>query len=98
MYRISNEGEQASEGQELPERNMEELVAAQDIAVTLHVELGSLKMPLSSVLALRPGNVLEMSSKPEDGVDVLLHGKRVARAELVKIGEAIGLKILQLHK
>jgi flagellar motor switch protein FliN/FliY len=36
--------------------------------------------------------------RPEQGVDITLGGKRVAKAELLKLGEASGLRILDIER
>jgi flagellar motor switch protein FliN/FliY len=53
-------------------------------------------MNLEKLLQLQPGNVLDLNVRPEQGVSVTLNGKRVARAELVKLGDVLGIKILHL--
>jgi len=53
-------------------------------------------MSLEKVMELRPGNTLELKTRPEDLLDVTLNGKRIAKAELVKIGSVLGIKILSL--
>ena len=60
------------------------------------IETTRLHINLDKLLQLTPGSVLEYSIQPEHGVEVTLDGKMVARAELVKLGEMIGIKILQL--
>jgi flagellar motor switch protein FliN/FliY len=47
------------------------------------------------LLHLKPGNVLELSVRPEQGVDLSIGGKKVAKAELVKLGDVLGVKILE---
>lgn len=73
-----------------------QLVAPEQIPMTLSVEVARLKITLEKLLQLSPGNVLELPVKPEHGVDIVVGGKKVARAELVKLGEMLGVKILQL--
>ncbi|NDE82905.1 MAG: YscQ/HrcQ family type III secretion apparatus protein, partial [Chlamydiia bacterium] len=48
------------------------------------------------LLELRPGNVLDLQVKPEQGVYVTVGGKRIARGELIKLGDVLGLKILKI--
>jgi flagellar motor switch protein FliN/FliY len=74
----------------------EELASARNIPLTFTVELGRFEMPLDKLLKVEPGNIIDLALKPEEGVYLTLQGKRVAKAELVKIGEAIGVKILKV--
>ena len=74
----------------------EKVISTQEIPLTLVVEVDRIRMPLDKLLQLSPGNILELTVRPEQGVHVTVGGKRVARAELVKIGDMLGIKILQL--
>jgi len=77
-------------------RNVEELISPQEVPLLLTVEVGKLQINLDKLLELSPGNVLELPVRPEQGVNLTLNGKKVARGELIKLGEMIGVKILQL--
>ena len=74
----------------------EEIIATHEIPLTLIVEVARLRINLDKLLHLAPGNVLELSIKPEQGVDLTIGGKKVAKAELIKLGEMLGVKILQI--
>ncbi len=82
-----------SEGRE---EDVEKLLSAEEIPLTLTVELGRVTLPLDKLLKLAPGNLVELPTKPEQGVSLTIHGKRVAKGELVKLGEVIGVKILEI--
>ena len=93
--------EETSEGEEnhlwAPENeNMEKLLSRTEIPLTLSVEVARLRINLDKLLALSPGNILELPVKPQQGVDVVVEGKKIAKAELVKLGEMLGIKILSL--
>lgn len=74
----------------------EKLISSKDIPLTLTVEVARMRINLDKLTQLSPGNVLELPVRPEHGVDVVIGGKKVAKAELVKLGEMLGIKILQL--
>lgn len=78
------------------EAPIENAVSLQEVPIVLTVEIGRLRMKLNKLLQLQPGNVLELSRKPEQGVDITVNGKKVAKAEIIQIGEALGLKILEI--
>lgn len=73
---------------------IEKLVTPHSVPLTLAVEIGRIQMPLDKLLQLQPGNVLELAVRPEEGVYLLLNGKKVAKGELIKLGDLLGIKIL----
>ncbi len=74
----------------------EKMIATSEIPLTVTVEVARLRIPLDKLLQLSPGNVLELPIRPEQGVDLTIEGKKVAKAELIKLGEMLGVKILQI--
>jgi flagellar motor switch protein FliN/FliY len=74
----------------------EALTSPGNIPFPIVVEVERMKMPLEKLLQLTPGNILELSVKPEQGVYLTIHGRRVARGELIKVGEVLGVKILEI--
>ena len=78
------------------EKGVEKLISTEEIPLTISVEVARLRMNLDKLLQLSPGNVLELSVRPEQGVDLTIDGKKVAKGELIKLGEMLGVKILQL--
>ncbi len=75
---------------------LEKMIPTKEIPLTLTVEVARLQMNLDKLLQLSPGNILELPVKPEQGVDLTIAGKKVAKAELIKLGEMLGVKILQI--
>ena len=71
-------------------------ITSRDIPVNLIVELGQLQITMEKLLLLEPGNILDLNIHPENGVDLIINGKRVGKAELVRLGESIGIRILEL--
>ena len=63
---------------------------------TLTAEIGHVSMPLNKLLHLEPGMMIDLTMRPEQGVDVTISGKKVADAELLKLGETLGLRILYI--
>jgi flagellar motor switch protein FliN/FliY len=85
------------EGEELDheKRKAELLVNAADIPLKIVVELGRLQMSVQQLVALQPGNVLELNIDPEQGVDLVVNGAKIARGELLRLGEHFGIRIVQ---
>lgn len=72
------------------------LLKTEQIPVLLTVELGKIQMSMDKLLQIEPGNLLEISLQPENGVNLTMNGKKIARAELIRIGENLGVRILEL--
>lgn len=66
-----------------------------ELAIT--VEAARLTMPLDQVAQLKPDQVLELTLSPELTVSLTMGGERIAKGELVKIGESSGVKILATY-
>lgn len=69
---------------------------AKDIPLTVHVEVGRLQMKLEKLMQLQPGQLLELEVNPEEGVDLVVNGHCIGRGELLKLGEALGVRVLEL--
>jgi flagellar motor switch protein FliN len=67
-----------------------------DLPITLSIEVARIRMNLDKVLGLLPGNILELSTTPEQGVTITANGKALARGELIQLGELLGVKITHL--
>lgn len=74
------------------------LLPIKNIPLPVVVELDRISLSLEKLLQLAPGNVLELTATPEQGVFLTVHGEKIARGELIKIGEVLGVKILETGK
>jgi flagellar motor switch protein FliN/FliY len=74
------------------------LVTAQQIPLTLTVEVGQIQMTMDQLLKLEPGNLLEINIHPENGVDLTINGKLVGKGELIRIGDTFGVRVLQIGR
>lgn len=76
-----------------------QLFTPEQIPITLTVEVGQVHMTIEQLLKLEPGNLLDINLHPKNGVDLTINGKIVGKGELIRIGDIIGVRILQLgHK
>lgn len=66
-----------------------------EIPLNIVVEVGRLQMTIKKLMELAPGNILELDVHPEDGVDLIVNNKCIAKGELLKIGDALGVRILE---
>lgn len=92
----TEEGEETQEPLWSSEDDSKELFDPQDVPLSLTVEVARLKIALDKLLQLKPGNVIELPVHPEQGVDISIGGKKMAKGELVRLGDALAVKILQL--
>jgi flagellar motor switch protein FliN/FliY len=98
----SSQGEETPEQQESAASETEEgqtetLIAQRHIPLTVVVEAARITLPLEKVLQLKPGNILDFKVGPQLAVTLTVGGAAVARGELVKIGESVGVRILALN-
>lgn len=61
--------------------------------------LGRSRMPISDLLTLTKGSVIELDRKVGDPVDVMINDRLVARGDLVKVqGDQIGVALREIVK
>lgn len=76
---------------------VESLVSPEEISLSLSVEVARLKMNLDKLLTLKPGNVLHLTTHPENkDVTLIANGQRVARGQLIQVGDVIGVKVIEI--
>lgn len=81
--------------EQLPEAE-EEAVTLKDLPVNLVVELSRLRITLEKLIQLVPGNMIELPLKPDQPVHLTINDQLVGKAELVHLGESLGIRILEL--
>lgn len=72
------------------------ITALEDVPLSIIVEVGRVQLSIKKLLELQPGNMLDLNIHPDAGVDLVLNGKRVAKGELLRIGDALGVRIVEL--
>lgn len=88
------EFQQLSESAQAAERRNIDLLM--DVCLPISIELGRTKMPISDILTLGPGSVVELNKLAGEPVDLLVNQKVVAKGEVVVIDENFGVRITQL--
>ncbi|CAN0593562.1 unnamed protein product [Ectocarpus sp. 12 AP-2014] len=79
------------------EENMElTLEALYDVPVQVSVVLGSTSMPLSNILKLGKGAVIELERAVGEPIDVFVNNKKVAKGEIVIVDEKIGVALTEV--
>ena len=76
-----------------PSRGIE-MLAGVDMELT--VELGRTRMAVRDLLALAPGDVLELDRAAGSPADLLVNGRLIARGEVVVVDEDFGLRITEI--
>lgn len=100
---VEDEAEAAAEeAQEAPqeiEEKKESIEIVKELPLTVIVEVGRIHLPINKLLDLEPGNIIEGDIHPENGVDLVVNNKLIGKGELIRIGETLGVRILDLgHK
>jgi len=67
-----------------------------DVPLAVSVELGRVRMPVSELLALGAGSVIELAKLAGEPLDVLINGKPVARGEAVMVNEKFGVRLTEI--
>ena len=63
----------------------------------LTFELGRIEVALDELRAMGPGHVLALPRDPGAGqLDILANGRRVGQGEIVAVGDALGIRVLNL--
>lgn len=68
----------------------------QNMPMTVIVEAARFKINLEKLMSLQPGNLIDLSIHPETYVNLCVNGQKIATAELVNLGETLGVRILDL--
>ena len=84
-----------AEAEALPSAS-EEAVTLKELPMTVTVEIARLRVTLEKLLQLVPGNMIELPIKPDQPVHLTVGGQLVGKAELVHLGETLGIRILEI--
>lgn len=66
------------------------------VPVQVTVELGRRRMRIAELLQLGPGSVIELQSAAGEPLDVRVNDRLVARGEAVSVGDAYGVRIVEV--
>ncbi len=87
-----------------PEENLvssveeEENTDLKSLPINLCIEIARFKISLKKLMSLEPGNVLELPIHPNQAASLTVNGKKMGSAELIYLGENLGIRILDLGK
>lgn len=84
------------EEEESPRPRKSGTLSAKEIPILLKVEIGQIVTQADKLLSMEPGNVIELKRGLEEGVDLVVNGRRVGRGELMQIGDQLGVRITEV--
>lgn len=70
-------------------------VSLDDLPIRLVCQIGSVELSLAQLREMGPGSLLQLNAGAQDGVDLMVNGRRVGRGELVTIGDGLGVRLLE---
>lgn len=73
-------------------------ITADQIPMTLTVEVARLRMTVQTLMNLQPGNLIDLNVTPDQNVNLTVNGNIIGKGELLRIGETLGVRILNIGK
>jgi flagellar motor switch protein FliN/FliY len=80
------------------ERTAAELEAVFDVPVRISVVLGRTKMPVSQLLRMDTGTVIELDRQVGEAVEIFINDRLVARGEIVLVESRLGVTMTEIIK
>jgi len=90
----NNPGEQNATGP----ATITDLEAVYGIPVEVSAVLGKATMPVSSLLKLGRGAVIELDRKVGEAIDIYVNNRLVARGEVVVVEDRLGITMTEIIK
>lgn len=75
-----------------------DLEAVYDIPVQVSAVLGKTRMPVSDLLKLGTGAVVELNRKIGESIDIYVNNRLVARGEVVIVDDRLGITMTEIIK
>ena len=75
---------------------IENLKVLENIEVKLTVEVGSSELKIKDLLRLNEGSVVELERLAGDPLDILANGVKIAKGEVVMVGERFGIRFTEV--
>ena len=92
----SGGGNTAKKSTALPAHQDRNLGMILDIPLKVSVELGRTKMPVSELLNLTQGSVIELNKLAGEPMEVYVNDKLIARGEAVVVNEKFGVRLTDI--
>lgn len=78
------------------EDDLSNLDRIMDVPLVVSVELGRTSVQIGDLLQLAQGSIVELTKLAGEPLDVLVHGKLVARGEAVVINDQFGVRLTDI--
>jgi len=92
-----NDPDEGMQGLDLP-KSAKDLEAVYDIPVQVSAVLGKTTMPVSNLLKMGRGDVVELDRKVGEAIDIYVNNRLVARGEVVVVEERLGVTMTEIIK
>ena len=80
------------------ERNAADLEAVFDVPVRISVVLGRTRMPISELLKMDTGTVIELDRQLGEAVEIFINDRLIARGEIVLVEGRLGVTMTEIIK
>ena len=94
---MANEEEQASETQD-SDKPTTDVEALLDVEVEITAVLGTTNMPISQILKLGRGAVVELNRSVGEDIEVHANNRLVAKAEVIVVDNRLGVAMTKIIK
>jgi flagellar motor switch protein FliN/FliY len=84
--------------EEIGPESASDLEAVYDIPVQVSAVLGKTRMPVSDLLKLGTGAVVELNRKIGESIDIYVNNRLVARGEVVIVDDRLGITMTEIIK
>ena len=91
-----NETAETNEDTNSDSAGIDNLKVLENIEVKLTVEVGSTELKIRDLLRLNEGSVVELERLAGDPLDILANGVKIARGEVVMVGERFGIRFTEV--
>ncbi|QOL20052.1 flagellar motor switch protein FliN [Candidatus Bodocaedibacter vickermanii] len=72
--------------------------AVYDVPVVVSAVLGSAKMPVSDLLKLTRGSIVELERRIGDPVDIYVNNRLIAKGEVVSVDDKLAITMTEVIK
>ena len=91
-----NETKPSSDENNTNNSGIDNLKVLENIEVKLTVEVGSTELKIKDLLRLNEGSVVELERLAGDPLDILANGVKIAKGEVVMVGERFGIRFTEV--
>jgi flagellar motor switch protein FliN/FliY len=82
--------------QETSKAQSQKVITPDNIPLNIRIEVGHLSITAKDLLQIQPGNEFTLGKDVDGHVDLVVSGALIAKGELIKIGDVLGVRILSL--